>query len=373
MKILFLNNNFRGLFSFRREVIKSLLDKGYDITISAPLDEKIDYFKNLGCKLIDTSFNRRGKNPFKDILLLFKYIKIIRNVKPDVVLTYTIKPNLYGGMACAFLNKKQLANVTGLGEAVEKKGWLQILTIMLYKIGLRKTNTIFFQNKANMDFCIKHEMVKGKKILLPGSGVNLDFHTYQEYPKDDAFKFLFIGRVIYQKGIEQYLEAAKVIKEKYKNSEFHIIGRCDGPYEDKIKELEKDKVIIYHGVQQDVRPFYRMCHCTVHPSFYPEGMSNVLLESCATGRPIITTNRPGCGEIVDVGINGFVVKQEDSNDLIEKIDKFINLPYEKKREMGMAARKKVEESFSRQRVIDAYLREIESLTPGPSPGERGSK
>ena len=362
MKILVLTNNFGGLHSFRKEVMQALKDAGHEVAISAPIDEKTHFFGEMGCKIIDTSFNRKGMNPLKDLGLMLRYCKLIRQERPDAVLSYTIKPNLYGGMACQLCRVPQIANVTGLGSAVENPGWLQRLTILLYKVGLRRTRTVFFQNKANKLFCEQHKMVKGRTSLIPGSGVNLQHHTLQTYPKEgEPMRFIFISRLLREKGIEQYLAAACAIKAKHPETEFHILGNCEEAYEERISKLQKDGIVIYHGRQIDVRPYIGRCHCTVHPSFYPEGMSNVLLESCAAGRPIITTDRPGCGEIVEDGVNGFIVKQKDSVDVIKKIEQFIAQPYERKREMGLAARRKVEREFDRQIVVDAYLNEIKSI------------
>lgn len=362
MKILILTNNFSGLHSFRKEVVKALCDGGHEVTISAPFDANKQYFEEIGCQIIDTSFNRKGVNPFEDLVLMLRYMLLLRRLKPDVVLSYTIKPNVYGGMACQWYGIPQMANITGLGSAVEHPGWLQKLTVILYKIGLRKTNIVFFQNKASMGFFQQHGMVKGGQVLLPGSGVNLKHHVLQDYPNPDyPLRFIFVGRLMREKGVDEYLNAAEHIKSKYPELEFHILGSCEERYEERLKILQNNYIVIYHGTQLDVRPYIGRCHCTVHPSFYPEGMSNVLLESCATGRPIITTDRPGCGEIVEDGINGFVVKQRDANDLIDKIEMFIRLPYEKKREMGLAARRKVEREFDRNIVVKAYLDSINSL------------
>lgn len=362
MKVLILTNNFNGLFSFRKEVVNAILKQGYEVFISAPAGEKSSYFEEKGCRLIKTNFNRKGKNPLKEIELLLFYIKIIKRILPDVVLSYTIKPNIYGGVACQLCKVSQIVNITGLGSAVENPGWLQKVTILLYKIGLRKTKTVFFQNRANMDFCQSHNMVKGKGILIPGSGVNLQYHTFNDYPDENPLKFIFISRLLREKGIEEYLGAAELIKKKYPEVEFHILGTCEEAYYDKLKALEEKGIVIYHGWLSDVRPFIAMCHCTIHPSFYPEGMSNVLLESCAAGRPIITTNRPGCGEIVNDNINGYLVKAKDINDLFTIIEKFIALPYCQKKLMGKNARIKVEAEFDRQIVVDAYLKEIESIS-----------
>lgn len=362
MKVLVLTNSFYGLHSFRKEVVQALRDAEYEVVISGPYCDKTHFFKEMGCEVIDTEFNRQGTNPLKDFTLMLRYRKLIRKVKPDVVLTYTIKPNLYGGMACQLCGIPQIANITGLGSAVENPGWLQKLTILLYKIGLRRTKMVFFQNQANMEFCRKHGMVKGKTKLIPGSGVNLQYHTLQEYPSpDEPLRFIFISRLQKEKGIEEYLTAAYDIKWKYPNTEFHILGGYEEDYAKRMEELQKDGIVIYHGYVADVRPYLAQSCCIVHPSYYPEGMSNVLLESCAAGRPIITTDRPGCGEIVDDGVNGFIVKQRDGHDVAQKVEQFIQLPYEKKREMGLAARRKVEREFDRNIVVQAYLEEIAEL------------
>lgn len=361
MKILILTNNFSGLYHFRKEVVKAIRDTGHEVAISAPFDGERMFFEKLGCKLINTQFNRKGTNPIKDIGLLLFYLKLFKQFRPNVVLTYTIKPNLYGGMACQLSGVQQIANITGLGSAVENPGWLQKLTILLYKVGLRKTKTVFFQNKANMEFCEMRGMVKGIRILIPGSGVNLEYHFFQNYPDDGVMKFIFIGRLLKEKGIEEYLEAAIRIKSLYPNTEFHILGPCEEEYNDKLCDLQNAGIVIYHGQQSDVRPYLGAVHCTVHPSYYPEGMSNVLLESCASGRPIITTNRPGCGEIVENFRTGYLVKEMDTDDLVAVIERFIHLPYNLKMQMGANARKKVEREFDRQIVVDAYLKEIREI------------
>lgn len=362
MKILVLTNNFGGLHSFRKELIQSLKDAGYSVVISAPFDEKTHFFDEMGCELVDTQFNRKGTNPVKDFSLMMYYRRLMKKLKPDVVLSYTIKPNLYGGMACQLCRVPQVANITGLGSAVENPGLLQRLTILLYKVGLRKAQTVFFQNAANLKFCKEHGMVKGNLRLIPGSGVNILHHSLKVYPcEDEPICFIFISRLLKEKGIEEYLFAAQQIKEKYPMTEFHILGECEEGYQDIINKMQNEGIVIYHGSQIDVRPYIEQSWCTVHPSFYPEGMSNVLLESCAAGRPIITTDRPGCGEIVENGVNGYIVKQRDGYDVARKIEQFIALPYEKKREMGLAARRKVEREFDRQIVVREYLTTIESI------------
>lgn len=362
-KVLILSNNHGGLYLFRKEVVKALIDNGYELVISTPFSEgsetSINYFKSLGCRMVDIDFERKGTNPLADIKQIWTYINLIKKEKPFVVLSYTIKPNLYGGIACALCRVPQLANVTGLGTAVENPGKLQKLTIALYRLSLRRVHTVFFQNKANMDFCLKHKMIrKNSEYLIPGSGVNLQWHSLKPYPEEGKTQFLYIGRVMTEKGIDQFIDAAKAIRPNHPDTEFVIMGHCEDDYHDTISSLHKDGIVTYVGTQFDVRPFIENSTCTIHPSYYPEGMSNVLLETCAAGRPVITTNRPGCGEIVEDGVTGLIVKQKDSADLIEKIEKFLAMPYEHKKAMGLAARAKVERDFDRQIIVNAYLSQI---------------
>lgn len=362
MRVLIVSNNYFGLYSFRKEVVNAIRDYGHEVFISAPFDEKMSYFKGIGCVLFDTHFDRKGTNPIKDARLFLSYCKLLRNVRPDVVLSYTIKPNLYVGMACQLNRVPQIANITGLGSAVENPGCLQALTICLYRLGLRKTKYVFFQNKANMTFFESRRMINGRHGLIPGSGVNLQFHSLQQYPEDGIIKFVFISRLLREKGIEEYLNAARRIKETYHNTEFHVVGPCEDQYEDILDKFQSKGIIVYHGQQTDVRPFIGSSHCTIHPSYYPEGMSNVLLETCAAGRPIITTNRPGCGEVVEDGKTGFIVKERDTNDLVRVIIRFLSLSYLQKKQMGLEARKKVEREFDRRIVVDSYLNIIDEIS-----------
>ena len=203
-------------------------------------------------------------------------------------------------------------------------------------------------------------MAPGHHHLLPGSGVNVNHYEVLDYPNGETVEFLFISRVMAAKGIDQYLEAANRIKKKYPNTVFHILGGCDDKsYQEKLQKLQEEGVIQYHGQQKSVLPFQKLSSCTIHPTYYPEGMSNVLLETAACGRPIITTDRSGCREIIDDGVNGYICKQKDSEDLIRQIEKFLALSWEQRRDMGLAGRKKIEKEFDRKYVVNAYLEEID--------------
>lgn len=356
-KVLILANNDVGLYKFRKELIQELV-KEYKVYISLPDGEFVQQLEEIGCIFIDTPISRRGTNPLTDLKLFIKYKKIIKEIKPDVVLTYTIKPNVYGGLACKIEGVPYLSNITGLGTAVESGGLLQKITLSLYKLALKKANCIFFQNKENERFFDEKQIIRGKHKLIPGSGVNLGYYSLLNYPADDVVNFIFIARVMKEKGIDQYLDAAKYIRGKYPNTTFHILGFCEESYEDKLREMQDSGCIQYHGMQNDIREFHKIAHCTIHPTYYPEGMSNVLLEAAACGRPVITTNRSGCREIVENEVNGYIIEQQNSSELINKIERFLSLNYEEKKKMGYAGRAKVEREFDRQIVIQEYLNEI---------------
>ena len=343
-------------------MVERLLDEGYKVYISSPYGERIDNLVAMGCQYIKASLSRHSINIFGELNLLIYYIKIIKVIRPDVVLTYTIKPNIYGGIACRLFKAPYIANITGLGTAVENKGMLQKIAIILYRIAFKDIKCVFFQNEENRRFFIDNNIAVGKDRLIPGSGVNLEHFNVLNYPPDDIVEFAFISRIMKEKGIEQYLEAAEYIKNKYPNTRFHVCGFCEEDYQDRLEEMQSKGIIIYHGMLCDVREILKITHCTIHPTYYPEGMSNVLLESAACGRAIITTNRSGCREIVDDGVSGYLVKQKDSIDLIEKIEQFLALSLEDKKRMGLAGRKKVEKEFDRKIVVDAYMEEIEKAT-----------
>lgn len=350
------------LLYFRQELIEKLIEENYDVYVSFPKSENSKKFEEKGCKFLDVQMDRHGINPFKDIRIIFKYLKILKQIKPDFILTYTIKPNIYGGIAARIRKVPQIANITGLGTALENEGLLQKIAVLLHRIALKKVNCCFAQNTDNLEFLKKNKIAKERLQLIPGSGVNLKKYKLLEYPKEiDSIEFLFISRIMKEKGIDQYLEMAKFIKKKHKNTKFHILGFCEQEYEQKLKDLQNEQIIEYHGRQDNILPFMEKVSCIIHPTYYPEGMSNVLLEACACGKPIITTDRSGCREIVDNNINGYIVKEKDSKDLIEKVEKFLSLSNEEKKKMGLKGRKKVEKEFDRNIVVNKYMKEISNV------------
>lgn len=359
MKIIFAGNGDLSVYTQRKELVESFLQKGYEVILSCPNSEKIQKLVKQGCKLYETKFERKGTNPFKDIQLYNFYKKMIRDIKPDIVLTFTIKPNIYMGLACKKYKIPYIANITGLGTAVEVPGILQKITCFLYKKALSKAKTVFFQNKENEEFFSKRKIAPDVHKFLPGSGVNLQEHQLVDYPKGKTIKFVFVARIMREKGIDEYLAAAKYFKDNNYDVEFNICGFCEKNYETYLDEFQEKNIINYRGMVSNMHEIYKEMHCTIHPTFYPEGLSNVLLESCATGRPIITTNRSGCREVVEDGVNGFVVKEKDSEDLISKIKMFLKMSYDEKKQMGLSGRKKVEDNFDRKTVVEKYLEEIE--------------
>ena len=360
-KIMLIANDSTYVYNLRREVIETFITNGDKVVVVCEKKQHTEKLEQLGCSFCFITVERHGKNPFKDLLLMKTYKKIIEKEQPHVVLTYNIKPNVYAGIVCGKLKIPYLVNVCGLGTPVENPGLMQILTVQLYKLGVKKAACVFFQNSENEQFFNQRNMAPGKHCLLPGSGVNVSHFQVLEYPQTETIDFLFISRVMKEKGIEQYLQAAEQIHQKYPNVIFHILGGCDDAiYKEKLNDLQQQGIIQYHGQQKDVLPFQKMSACTIHPTYYPEGMSNVLLESAACGRPIITTDRSGCREIIDDGINGFICKQKDTEDLIKQIEKFLSLSWQQRKDMGLAGRAKVEKEFDRQIVVNAYLNEVKA-------------
>lgn len=360
-KVLILSNHHAYTYNFRREIIERLIYKNFKVYIIQPYGEKVEKLKEMGCECIDLPLDRRGTNPFTDAKLIKNYFKEFKQIRPDVVLSYTVKPNVYGGLVCRLLNIPHIPNITGLGTAVENKSLMQKVMLMMHRVALKKSSCIMFQNEENKQMFNKEKIGSRRNRLIPGSGVNTNYYSLLDYPIERNTEFVFISRIMKEKGIDQYLEAADYITGKYTGIKFHICGFCEDDYEDKLQELQRRGVISYHGMVNDIREILKETHCTIHPTYYPEGMSNVLLESAASGRPIITTNRSGCREVVDDGVNGFVVEQQNSEDLIEKIEQFLKLDYEARKQMGLAGRKKVEREFDRQIVVDAYLDEIKFI------------
>lgn len=360
-KILFLVNHDIVIYNFRKELVIKLIEEGYKVYISSPYGKRIDKLVDMGAEFIETTMDRHGTNPLKDMKLYKQYKKIMKNIQPDVVLTYTIKPNIYGGLAARKLKIPYIANITGLGTALQKEGFLQKILIEMYKSAFKSIDTIFVQNEENKKFFIDHNIYPNRLELIPGSGVNLEEFTLLPYPSEDqGIHFAFIARIMKEKGIDEYLKAAEMIKNKYPNVFFHVCGFIDGDYDDIIHEYKKREIIKYHGVIDNTHRFLKNIHCVILPSYYPEGISNILLESAASGRAIITTNQPGCKETMKNRKTGYYVKKQVANDLIEKIIQFLSLTTIERQKMGEFGKKHVSEYFDRTIIVDKYLEKINS-------------
>ena len=349
MRVLILANIDMGLYKFRKELLEALVKK-YEVYFCVPDGEFIEKIKSIGCKFLPCNvMDRRGTSPFKDFKLLKFYNSIITKIEPDVVLTYTIKPNVYGGIICRCKKVPYIVNVTGLGTTIENGGLLAKISTTLYKIGLKRARCVFFQNKENQTLFIDNKIINGKTHLIPGSGVNLQLHNMEPYPSDrDGIRFLFVGRIMKDKGIMELIEAmTRIHKEHF----------------DALKEAEASGALKYCGLQSNVHPYYKNCHCVVLPSYH-EGMANVLLEASSTGRPVIATRIPGCQEAFDEGETGFGCEAKDADSLVHAIKKFLSFSQEQRKRMGLAAREKMERQFDRNRVVNSYLEEIESAVSG---------
>lgn len=363
MKILILSNYANGLYLFRKEVLLTFLEKGYEVAVSVPTDENCPKLKALGVKLIPTEFERRGNNPVHDLKLFLHYLQILKEEKPDHVLTYTIKPNLYGGLACRVKRIPYIVNITGLGTALEQPGILGKILLRFYRIAVKKASCVFFQNEGNRQFMLQRGIGTRKDRLLPGSGVNLEEHSFQDYPKEaKGIIFLAVLRIMREKGIEEYLEAARRIHEMYPNTQFYLVGEYEeesrSVYEPLIAQLSEQGVIKYFGHIDNVPEVMARSHVIVHPSYH-EGLSNVLLEAAACGRPVLASNVPGCRETLQEGVSGLLFSAKDMESLVQAIKTMLSYTEGERRHMGLKGRKYVEQFFDRKEVIDAYLEEIQ--------------
>lgn len=360
-RLLILANSDSAIFKFRSELIEEL-SKDYHIGIGIPFGQYMELIKNDKYDFFDIPINRHGLNPIEDYKLIRKYKKLIREFKPNAMLLYTIKPNLYGSIAAKRFGVPCLCNITGLGSALETPGILQKFLIRMYRYAMKTEHTIFFQNAHGKEFFIEKGIGKESQyFLLPGSGVNLERFKLLPYPEDEKVRFFFIARVIREKGIDEFLYVAQRFHDEKKNAEFHICGACEEAYEEILKEADSKGIINYHGLVKDMRKMYEMASCIVLPSYYPEGQSNVLLEGAASGRPLITTDHPGCREAVDDGITGFLVNKKDEKDLYGKACNVYFMEVEERRKMGIAGRDKMEKVFDRKIVVRAYMSRLNMM------------
>ena len=358
MRILILANDAEGLYKFRKELIQELINRGCEIYVSIPSGVFLENLEKVGCHFIDTFVDRRGINPKIDAKLMFFYRKLIKKLHPDLVITYTIKPNIYGGLMCRILRVPYAVNITGLGTAFQSENMVKKLVTFLYKIALKKVKVVFFENVGNKQTFLDLHILKERQIcVLNGAGVNLGEYPFCEYPSENGTRFLFIGRIMKEKGVDELFEVAEKLRKKYSNVFFDIVGPMEDDYKERIDELVQRGIVIYHGYQKNVKPYIEKCHCFVLPSYH-EGMANTLLEAGAVGRPLITSNIHGCLEAVEAGKNGYLTEVKNAKSLLWQMEKFLGLSYKEKKEMGQASREVVQEKFDKKKVVEKTIHVI---------------
>ena len=359
-KILIITNHSYMLYQFRRELIQKLMET-YEVVISMPFVGHEDDFAGMGCRCIETQVDRRRINPVTDLKLLKTYNRIISQEKPDKVLTYSIKPNIYAGLICSHKKIPYYANVQGLGTAFQKKVLAQFVGL-LYKSAFRKVQAVFFENTGNAKDFIDRKLVDGKKIVvLNGAGINLEHYAYcprsqsrlsSEGHTDGKIHFLYLGRIMKEKGVDELFSAVRRLYSEHSGRiVLDIVGFFEDEYNAVVEKLQEEGIAVFHGFQEETRPYYAMADCVVLPSYH-EGMSNVLLEASAVGRPVITSNIPGCREAVEDGRSGYLCKVKDAESLYEKMKQMMEKTPEEREEMGKCARKCMEELFDKKKVVE---------------------
>ena len=368
--IAVLTNNDDDIYCFRKELIEALIANDYQVLISCPDGPKFKLLKHIDYIYDNPFIDRRGTNVINDSKLFVHYLKLFKKYRPSAVLAYTAKPNVYGSIAAHLLKIPVINNVTGFGSVLNQSKLKQAFIMHLFKFAYRRSSCIMFQNSTNMKLAKKLGMVKGKYNLIPGSGVDTDRYPLQVYPEGgngvigETVVFNYIGRILHDKGVDDFIAAAKIIKSEYPNTEFNLIGFIEPTeihYEKELDELEEENIVVYRGSQQDVKPFIARAHAIIHPSVYGEGMSNVLLENASSGRPIITTDNPGCRETVVDRKSGFIYHGGNVDELVKKIQLFLSLDNSVRCKMGKIGRERVKKLFSRSIVIDAYLEALSEL------------
>lgn len=366
MKIIFSSNISWSIYNFRTPLLKSLQRDGHIIYTVSSKDKYSDKLKNEGFVFNEVKLNNNSKNPVKDIKLIYQYYKIYKKIKPDVICHNAIKPNIYGTIAAAFLHIPVINNISGLGTLFIKESFSTKIAKKLYKYSQKKASKVFFQNNDDLDLFIKNKLVDSNKcLLIPGSGVDTNKFKPVIRSANKFFNFLFVGRLISDKGIIEFIEGARIIKKKYKDVVFNILGPLYITNETSISakdldEWEKEGIIKYLGQTDEVAKEMAKSDCVVLPS-YREGMSKVLIEASSMGIPIVTANVPGCKDIVIDNDTGFLAEVKNSKDLAAKMEKMILLSNEERNNMGLKARKLVLDVFDEKIIIKHYKDAIQSV------------
>ncbi len=372
-KIAFVANSTWNIYNFRLALIKAFLKKGFQVIVIAPVDEYIHYLnKTPGLTHIPLKhLSRKSKNPLKDISLFLELWNIYKKHQPDLIIHYTVKPNIWGNFAACFSRIPSVCVVTGLGYSFLHQRSLRNFTELLYRISFRLAQAVIFKNKDDRSLFIEKQIVKREQAYtVPGSGVNIKHFSPRKFsPSDNRKVFTFIGRLLYDKGIVEFVEAAKRVHQKCPNADFWVIGDIDEGNPSFVSKAQlvrwiENKTICYYGIELDVRPVISQSDCIVLPS-YREGLSMVLLEAMAMGKPVITTDTPGCRQTVDSGKNGFLVPVKNSEALALAIETYCNLSETQTRQMGQHSRYLAQQRYAQQVAIDSYFSVFEKVTTWP--------
>ena len=358
-KILIFTNHSYMLYQFRKELIEKILER-YEVVLSMPFVGREDDFAQMGCRCIETDIDRRGINPLTDFKLLQFYNKIVKEEKPNKVITYSIKPNIYAGLICSHRKVPYYANVQGLGTAFQKKVLAKFVKI-LYKTAFRKVKVIFFENEGNAEEFIDRKIADPKKIVvLNGAGVNLEHYAYTpKKSQEQKFHFLYLGRIMKEKGIDELFDAMEKLHREYgEKVVLDIVGFFEDEYKEIVEEMEQKGIVAFHGFQEETRPYYVMADCVVLPSYH-EGMSNVLLEASAIGRPVITSDIPGCREAVEDGKSGYLCEVKNADMLFEKMKLMKDKSIDEIEEMGRCARERMEKLFDKKKIVEQTVETID--------------
>ena len=357
MKILIITNHSYMLYRFRKELIRELMQK-HEVVLSMPFVGHEEDFQAMGLRCIRTDVDRRGINPKTDLKLFNTYRRLLKQEQPDLVITYSIKPNIYAGLACTLAGIPFCANVQGLGTAFQRKGLARFVTV-LYKTALRKARTVFFENQGNEDEFLSRKIIPAEKVtLLSGAGINLEEYPVVPYPENEAVHFLYLGRIMKEKGIDELFSAMRRLHARYGNRVIlELVGFFDDDYEAEVNALVSRGIAVFHGFQPEPRPYYAAADCVVLPSYH-EGMSNVLLEASATGRPIITSDICGCREAVIDGESGLLCSAGDAESLYEAMVRIANTSREDRAVMGHAGRDHMEAAFDKKKVVAETIKAL---------------
>lgn len=364
-RILILANDYKTLANFRLELLERLIADQHEVVLSLPADERNSLFEEMGCKIVSVPITRHGTNPLKEIKLIKAYKRIMSEIRPDCVLTFTVKPNIYGSIAAASKNIPYINNVTGLGSVMQSESLLKKLMLRLQKYAYRKSACVFFQNQGNLNYFVSKGIVKKNANLIPGSGVNLKLHRFSEYPSEEEFvEFAIVSRLRQDKGFDEFFAMVDRLLPCHSNIRFHIVGWVEEDrYQEKLKAYENEPRMIYHGelTQTQVHDVIRDCHCLIHPSHH-EGMANVLMEAASAGRPTLVSDIHGCKEGVEDGVTGYVFKVQSVDAMCDAVERYLAQSKSDHEKMGKAARLKMEHEFDREIVIQKYLYQIEQTT-----------